>query len=39
MSIKEIERTKILIQLDGKLINQLQAADILNLTSRQVRRL
>ena len=39
MSIKEIERTKILIQLDGKLINQLQAADMLGLTSRQMRRL
>lgn len=39
MSIKEIERTEILIQLGQKSITQTQAADILAITPRQVRRL
>jgi len=39
MSIKEIERTKICIQLQQKVLKQLQAADILGITPRQVRRL
>ena len=39
MSIKEIERTKICIQLQQKVLKHLQAADILGITPRQVRRL
>src|SRR5271168_2341168 len=39
MSIKEIERTEILIQLEQKSLTQIQAADILSVTPRQVRRL
>jgi hypothetical protein len=39
MSIKEIERTEILIRLGQKSIKQTQAADILAITPRQVRRL
>lgn len=39
MSIKEIERTEILIQLDQRSLTQTQAADILAITPRQVRRL
>lgn len=39
MSIKEIERTEVLIQVGQKSITQTQAADILAITPRQVRRL
>jgi transposase len=39
MSIKEIERTEILMQLEQGSLTQTQAADILSITTRQVRRL
>lgn len=39
MSIKEIERTEIMIQVGQKSLTQTQAADILAITTRQVRRL
>jgi transposase len=39
MSIKEIERTEILIRVGQKSLIQTQAADILGITPRQVRRL
>src|SRR3989338_67911 len=39
MSIKEIERTEIFIRLEKKSLTQIQAADILVITPRQIRRL
>ena len=39
MSAKEIERANMLIQIQNKTITQIQAADILSVTTRQVRRL
>jgi len=39
MSIKEIERTEIFIRLEKKSLTQMQAADILAITPRQIRRL
>ncbi len=39
MSNKELDRLKIIEQLAQKLINQRQAANILGLSTRQVKRL
>ena len=39
MSIKELDRLKVLDQLRMKLIKQKQAADILGLSTRQIKRL
>lgn len=39
MSIKELDRLKILDQLEKKLIKQGQAADFLGVSTRQIRRL
>ena len=39
MSIKELDKLEIVNQLSNKLINQMQAADILGISVRQVKRL
>jgi transcriptional regulator with GAF, ATPase, and Fis domain len=39
MSNRELDRLKMIEQMALKLINQRQAADILNLSTRQVKRL
>jgi transposase len=39
MSTKELGRTEVFLKLQQKMITQQQAADILNISSRQVRRL
>ena len=39
MSIKELDRAEVISQLDHNTITQLEAANILGLTDRQVRRL
>ncbi|MBI5274569.1 MAG: helix-turn-helix domain-containing protein [Chlamydiales bacterium] len=39
MSIKELERSKVFVQLDNKTITATQAANNLGISSRQLRRL
>ena len=39
MSLKELDRLKVLEQVKQKMLKQKQAADLLNLTDRNIRRL